>query len=177
MAEKATTPVKTAKPAIPVKADEARLRRRDPFEMLNDLQEEMRRYWSEAWPLAPLPWRRALAGAVPTPTPWAPRVDVFERNGDLVVKAELPGVNRDDIEVTLDDGDLVIRGERKTEQEVKEDSYYRMERSYGSFQRRLSLPPGVKPDDVKASYADGVLEIRVPKPAQAPPQAQQIKIA
>jgi HSP20 family protein len=155
---------------VPVKAEDARPRRRDAFDLSGDWQDEMRRYWAEAWPLAPLAFRRALAGTGQPSAPWAPRADIFEKDGAIVVKAELPGVKKEDIAITLDEGDLVIRGERKAEHEVKEDAYYRMERTYGSFQRRLPLPGGVDPEQVEASYADGVLQVRIPKP-------KQIKIA
>ena len=162
---------------VPVKAEEARPRRREAFDLFGDWQPEMRRYWADVWPLAPLAFRRTLAGTGQLPTPWTPRADVFEKDGAIVVKAELPGVNKEDIAITLDDGDLVIRGERKAEHEVKEDAYYRMERTYGSFQRRLALPAGVEPEKIEASYADGVLQVRIPKPAECKPEPQQIKVA
>jgi HSP20 family protein len=81
-----------------------------------------------------------------------------------VVKAELPGAKKEDIEVTLDQGDLVIRGQKKAETEVKEEHYYRMEQSYGSFYRRLALPFETTAEQIKATYAEGILEIRIPKP-------------
>jgi HSP20 family protein len=110
------------------------------------------------------------------PTIWRPSVDVYEKDGNLVIKAELPGMKKEDIEVALDQGDLVIRGERKAESEVKEENYYRIERNYGSFYRRIPLPFEVKPDQITASYNDGVLEVRIPKPAQERPQPQRIPL-
>ena len=74
-----------------------------------------------------------------------PHVDVFEREGNLVVKAELPGVKKDDIDLAIEDGDLVLRAERREEHEVKEENWYRMERTYGSLYRRLPLPRGSRP--------------------------------
>lgn len=117
---------------VPVKAEERRLRLWDPAEMF----EEMTRFWGEAWPVAlrPLTWPLRRLTEAPT---WLPRMDVYERDDTLVVKAELPGVKKEDTEVTLERGDLIIRGERKAEQEVKEENYYRLERTYGSFFRRL----------------------------------------
>jgi HSP20 family protein len=85
-------------------------------------------------------------------------------------------VKKEDIEITLDQGDLVIRGERKAEHEVKEEQHYRMECSYGSFYRRIPLPSGVKADQIKATYNDGVLEVRIPTPAQEQPQEQKIPV-
>jgi HSP20 family protein len=166
-----------SKPSVPAKTPERQLDRWDPIEMLNELQAEMARRWGQGWPFGPWSLGRRLAERAPLSTAWAPRMDVYEQGGDLVVKAELPGVKKDDMEVTLDDGDLVIRGERKAEKEVKEESFYRMERSYGSFYRRLPLSFEVKPDQIKASCADGVLEIRIPKPAEQRPQPQKIKVS
>jgi HSP20 family protein len=161
--------------AVEAKPDEKALRRWDPMEFLAEMQEDMARMWSQAWPLAPLPLRRAF-GPTQTPTPWAPRMDVYHQNGDLVVKAELPGVQKDDIEITLDAGYLVIRGQRKEENEAKEEDYYRMERSYGTFYRRLPLPAEVQADQVQASFADGVLQIRLPQAATPKPEAKKITI-
>jgi HSP20 family protein len=163
MAEKAT---------VPVKAGERPLRRWDPFEMFSELQDEMARRWGLTWPLA-----LARPRAAEMPTPWTPSVDVYERDNNLIVKAELPGVKKEDIDVELTDGGLAIRGERKAEQEVKEENYYRMERSYGSFYRRLPLRFEVKPEQIQATYTDGVLEIRIPEPAEARPQPQKITVA
>jgi HSP20 family protein len=141
--------------------------------MFNELQEEMTRRWGQGWP-----WTPGLLSRRPTemPTKWAPRIDVYEKSSNLVVKAELPEVKKEDIDVALEGGDLVIRGERKAEQEVKEEDYYRMERSYGSFYRRIPLGFEVKPDQVQAKYTDGVLEVSIPKPAETAPQAQKIKV-
>jgi HSP20 family protein len=158
---------------VPAKAEEQRARRWDPFEGLNDLQTEMARLWSQPWGFPPPALRRLFE----PDGRWAPSMDVFERDGSLIVKAELPGIKKEDIEITLDRGDLLIRGERKAEKEVKEENYYRMERSYGSFQRRLPIPFDVKPEQIQASCTDGVLEIRIPKPPAAQPQQQKIQVA
>src|SRR5689334_8991552 len=107
--------------------------------MMAAMRDEMARFWP--WAARPLP---------ELPGDWMPRMDVYEQDHTLVVKVELPGVKKDDIEVSLDQGDLVIRGERKAEREVKEAEYYRMERSYGSFYRRLPLGFAVKPEQVEA---------------------------
>jgi HSP20 family protein len=162
---------------VPVKSGNRQIRRRDPFEMLEALQDEMARFWSQGWPFGSLAFPRRMGQLFQPPDMWTPRVDVFEQDGDLVVKAELPGAKKEEIEVTLDRSDLVIRGERKAESEVKEESYYRMERSYGSFYRRLPLGFEAAAEHIKATFADGVLEIRVPKPAETPPEAKKITIA
>lgn len=139
-----------------------------PFD---EIQQQMARLWG--WPFAGRPFRRMAESLAP----WAPTIDVYETAGSMVIKAELPGVNKDDVRVTLEGNDLVIEGERKSENEVKEDDYYRMERSYGSFYRRVPMNFEVDAEKVSASYVDGVLEVRVPQPEQAKPQAKQIKVA
>jgi HSP20 family protein len=95
---------------------------------------------------------------------WTPAVDVFSRDGNLVVRAELPGIDPDkDVDITMQDGVLYIRGERRHEERTERDNYYRFESSYGSFQRAVPLPEGVKEDEIQASYQDGILEVVVPK--------------
>jgi HSP20 family protein len=146
----------------------------EPLDIFEEFETDMARFWQQPW----LPMPRMLA-RFPRfqdrlATVWRPTVDVFEKNGHLVVKAELPGVKKEDVSVTLDKGDLVISGERKVESEVKEGHVYRMERSYGSFYRRLPLPEEVLPEQIEASFKDGVLEVRLPKPKG---QAKAQKIA
>jgi HSP20 family protein len=154
------------KTTVPVPAAEQRLRRVGPFDMMATMRDEMARLWP--WATHPLA-ERAGAGM--------PRMDVYEQDHTLVIKAELPGVEKADLEVSLDHGDLVIRGERKAEQEVKEQDYYRMERSFGSFYRRLPLGFAVTPEQIEAHCTDGVLEIRIPEPTAAQPAPQKIPIA
>jgi HSP20 family protein len=95
-----------------------------------------------------------------------PKADIFEHDDTLVIKAELPGVKKGDVEVTVDDGDLVISGERKAESAIKDDDYYQGETLYGRFYRRLPLPAGAKLEQITAEHKDGVLEIRVSLPAR-----------
>lgn len=162
---------------VPAKSENGHLRRREPFEILEALQDEMGRLWSQAWPFGGTALPRRIGQLVQGSELWTPRVDVFEKDGDLVVKAELPGAKKEGIEVTLERGDLVLRGERKAESEVKEESYYRMERSYGSFLRRLPLGFEADAKRVTATFADGVLEVRIPRPAEAAPKTHKISIS
>jgi len=162
---------------VPITTGGGHRRLREPFAFIDSLQDELSRIWGQTWPLMPRPFIRPPSPIADLATAWAPRVDVFEKNGDIVVKAELPGVKREDVKLSIDDGDLVIEGERKAESEVQEKDYYRMERAVGSFYRRLPLPTGVKAEQVQASFADGVLEVRIPKPAEATPTAQPISIS
>jgi HSP20 family protein len=103
-----------------------------------------------------------------------PTVDVYEEKDDIVVKAELPGMDKDNIEVNLTDHTLTIKGEKKKEEEVKEENYHRSERSYGTFLRTLELPKDVHADKVKASFKNGILEVRIPKTEGA--KAKEIKV-
>lgn len=101
--------------------------------------------------------------------PFVPPCDVYRKDGEMVVRLELPGIDPEkDVKVTIEDGDLVIRGERKRTEEIKEEDYYRMETSYGSFERWIPLPEGVKEEDIRAEYHDGLLEIHVPAQELAP---------
>jgi HSP20 family protein len=94
---------------------------------------------------------------------FAPALDVYETDGEVVVKAELPGVKKEDVEVLVRDNSLIIRGEKKEEKEEKTETYHRVERVYGKFERVVALPAEVKLEGVKAEFKDGVLEIRLPK--------------
>ena len=105
-----------------------------------------------------------------------PSVDLYEEKDDIVVKAELPGLERDNIEVNLSDNRLTIKGEKKQEEEVKKENYYRSERSYGSFIRTLELPREVQTDKVKAAFKNGVLEIRLPKTEEAKKKETKVRI-
>ncbi|MDQ3804987.1 MAG: Hsp20/alpha crystallin family protein [Acidobacteriota bacterium] len=106
---------------------------------------------------------------------WSPQVEVFEREGQLVVRADLPGLTKDDVKVEVTDGALTISGERKSEHEEKGEGFYRSERSYGSFYRRVPLPEGVNADDAHASFRNGVLEITMQAP-QRQSGARQLEI-
>jgi HSP20 family protein len=94
---------------------------------------------------------------------WNPSVDVSESDDEIVVKAEIPGVSPQDVDISVDDNHLIISGEKRQESEEKEQNYYRVERCYGSFRRSLALPSGADVDNIKASSKDGVLSIHIPK--------------
>jgi len=108
--------------------------------------------------------------------PTSPTVDFYEEKDDIVVKAELPGIDKNNVEVNLTDHTLTIKGEKKKEEEVKEKNYYRSERSYGSFVRALELPTNVHADKVKATFKDGVLEVRLPKTEEARKKEIKVKV-
>jgi len=128
------------------------------------LGRRLRSVWPERW------WP-TTGMEIPTPV-----VDLYEEKDDIVVKAELPGMEKDNIEVNLLDNRLTIKGEKKKEEEVKREGYYRSERSYGSFVRSLELPSEVQTDKIKAAFKNGVLEIRLPKTEEAKKRETKVKI-
>ena len=105
---------------------------------------------------------------------WNPAVDLYEKGDHFVIKAELPGVDKKDISIDLKDRVLTLSGERSYENEVKEENYYRKERSYGKFQRAFTLPSDVDSDKIKAEFKDGLLQIEVPKPEEHKPKTVTI---
>ena len=108
---------------------------------------------------------------------WAPSVDITETNEAFVIKAELPGVNKDDVKVAVEDGVVRIQGERKQEKEEKDKKFHRVERSYGSFMRTFGLPANVDEAKIQAQYKDGVLTVQLPKSPTAKPKAVDIKVS
>jgi HSP20 family protein len=98
----------------------------------------------------------------PAETMWTPDLEMFRRDNAIVVRADVPGMTKNDVTVEVADGQLVLRGERKQEKEEKKEGYYRAERSFGAFYRTLPLPEGVRLDEAKATIKDGVLEVTVP---------------
>jgi HSP20 family protein len=105
---------------------------------------------------------------------WNPAVDLYEKDDHFMIKAELPGVDKNDIKIDLKDRRLTLSGERTYDNEVKEENYYRRERTYGKFQRAFTLPADVDSEKIKANYKDGVLQIEVPKPEEK--KAKQVTI-
>src|ERR1700752_1991943 len=110
-------------------------------------------------------------------TPWAPEVDIYETENELVVKADLPDVNPQDLDIRVENNILTIRGERKFDSKVNEDNYLRVERSYGSFSRSFSLANSVKSEAIKADYQNGVLTLSIPKREEAKPKQIRVNVA
>jgi len=128
----------------------------EPFRELRSMHDEMDRLFASLWPKATV--RDAGTGAV-----WAPAIDVYEEKDRYVVKAELPGVKREDVSLSLTDDVLTIKGERRYEKEEKQEGFLRVESAYGAFQRVLQLPQSVKAEAVAAEFKDGILKITLPK--------------
>ncbi len=105
---------------------------------------------------------------------WFPPVDIHEEPERIVLRAEVPGVSREDIEVSVENGTITLRGEKKHEHEVDSENAYRLERFYGSFARSFVLPAAIDPDHIRATYRDGVLEVVVPKAEEAKPKKIQV---
>src|SRR5579883_2596089 len=140
----------------------------DPFRDLGMLQDRMNRLFEDT----NRGWRSDEPASTTT---WSPAVDIFETEGEIIVKAELPGMDRKDIALNLEKNVLTLKGERRFEKEAKEENYHRIERSYGGFSRSFSIPATVDDDKIRADYKDGVLTIALPKKEQAKPK--QIRIS
>lgn len=139
------------------------------FGRLSDLREEIDRLFDA--PLSELARTSNLLSG------WTPAMDVHEDKDNIVVRTELPGMKKEDIEVSLHDGSLSISGERKTEEKSKEAEVYRAERFFGRFQRTFTLPSPVAADKVKAQYKDGVLTITLPKTEEAKPRQIDVNVS
>jgi HSP20 family protein len=142
----------------------------EPFRGVLNSQRELERFFRGAF--------SATRGEEEASThTWAPPVDIYENGDSLVLKAELPGINPDDVEIRVEDNTLYLKGERKFEKEVKEQNYHRVERSYGNFTRTFSLPNSVDPDKVAANFQDGVLTLTMPKREEAKPKTIKINVS
>lgn len=107
---------------------------------------------------------------------WLPAMDLVEADDHYVLRADLPGLSHDDVKIEVEDNVLTVSGERKAEHEQREEGYHRLERSYGSFSRSLTLPQGVDPEALQATFDRGVLEVRIPKPEERKPRRVAIKV-
>jgi HSP20 family molecular chaperone IbpA len=134
---------------------------------------EIERFLERAW----IPWTATRRWRHPwMPEEWMPETDIFEREGKLVVRADLPGVKGEDVQVRVEGETLIVRGHREEDKEVTESDYHHSERRTGAFTRTVTLPEGFNPDAIEATYRDGVLEVTIPKPAAAGPKPLQIPV-
>ncbi|HEV8699861.1 MAG TPA: Hsp20/alpha crystallin family protein [Candidatus Polarisedimenticolia bacterium] len=137
----------------------------EPFRDLFSLQERMNRLFDESYRSrtgTEDDW--ALGGS------WAPAVDIYERDGNIVLKAELAGLDPKDVDIRVENNVLTVRGERKFENEVKRENFHRVERSYGTFTRSFTLPNAVDTERIKADFKDGVLQVTLPTREEAKPK-------
>ena len=142
----------------------------DPFRDLSVIQDRMNQIFEDT-----LARSRGRDEGLRTGM-WTPAVDIYENNDFVVVKAELPGVEKDRISVEVKEGILTLRGERGFDKDLKKESYHRIERSYGSFQRSFSLPVSVDQEKVTARFRDGVLEVQLPKKEQEKPKQIEVDV-
>jgi HSP20 family protein len=140
----------------------------DPFRNLSALQEQVNRLFEGSLP---------TQGDNSALTTWAPAVDIYETENELVLKADLPDINEKDLDVRVENNMLTIHGERKFEQKVKEENYLRIERSYGSFSRSFSLPNTINMESIKAEYKNGTLTVEMPKRAESKPKQVKINVS
>jgi HSP20 family protein len=144
----------------------------DPFREFTQMQDRLNRVFADAYA------RPGSDEGLMTSGAWVPPVDIYQ-NGDheLVLKAELPDMSREDIDITVDNGTLTIRGEKKLSSDVKEEQFHRIERRYGTFSRSFSLPQTVDPNKVAAEYKQGVLTVRLPLREEAKPRSIKVDVA
>jgi HSP20 family protein len=159
----------------------------DPFQLMRRMSEDMDRLFENfgfgrlgltgARPFGTSAGRDSWRGSSsPGLTEWTPQVETFRRGDKFVVRADLPGLRKEDVHVEVDDGVLTISGERTDEHEDDREDYYRSERSYGQFYRAIPLPEGVNADKCDATFKDGVLEVNLPAPKQEEHKPKQIQI-
>ena len=140
----------------------------EPLRELNSLQSEMNRLFNTVFDTP------QAGGGANVMRRWMPALDLVEAGDHFVLRADLPGMSEDDVSIEFEDGTLTISGERKAEHEDSREGYHRVERSFGTFSRSLTLPKGVDADAVTASFDRGVLEVRIPKPEQKKPRRIEI---
>lgn len=141
----------------------------EPLRDLSSLQGEMNRLFNTAFEGSGATDQRGLRR-------WAPAMDVVETGGHFVLRADLPGMSEEDVSIEVEDQTLTISGERKADSDLREEGFHRVERAFGGFSRSLTLPKGIDPEAVAASFDRGVLEVRVPKPEQRKPRKIAIGI-
>jgi len=144
----------------------------EPFRDLVGLQDRMNRLFDESF----RGLNRGSGDEDWSLGAWAPAVDIFEQDGNIVLNAELPGIDAKDVDIRLENNVLTLRGERKVDNEVKRDNYHRVERAYGTFTRSFTLPTVVDQEKIKAEYKDGVLKVVLPKREEAKPKQISISV-
>lgn len=142
----------------------------DPFHEMEKLQDAL----NQAFDTSLLNWGGSRAGLLDRA--WGPAVDIYESKDNVVVRADIPGMRKEDIEVTIQDNTLAIKGERKVFEEKKDQDNLRVERAYGAFSRAFTLPTSVDSSKVKAVYKDGVLELTIPKQEEAKPKQINVDV-
>jgi HSP20 family protein len=143
----------------------------DPFRDMAVLQDRMNRLFNDSYGSRNQEDHMLNRGS------WVPPVDIYEVEGELVLKAELPDMKREDVDVTVENSTLTIRGERKLDNEIKQENFHRVERAYGTFVRTFSLPPTVDSGRIGAEYKNGVLTVKLPMREEAKARTIDVKVA
>lgn len=141
----------------------------DPLRDLLSIQDRMNRLFEQTL-------SRSRAEERVTASTWSPAVDIYETPETIIMKADLPGLSREDIEIQIRDNTLSLRGERRFAKDVQQENYLRIERAYGAFQRNFTLPATVQQDQIRATFRDGVLELTLPKAEEAKPKKIAIEV-
>jgi HSP20 family protein len=142
----------------------------DPFRNVATLQDRINRLFEDSFPRS-----RDIDEDI-SMCEWKPSVDIYETEEGIIIKAELPGVNKEDVSVEVKNNILTLKGERFVDKEIDEDKYYRRERCFGTFHRTFTLQDTVLPDKIKAKFRNGVLEIEVPKPEEEKPRQISVNV-
>jgi HSP20 family protein len=150
------------------------MRRREPFGQLSNFERDIDRWFGADWFGLDARYESIFNDFMETN--WTPAIDLKEKDGKYIITAELPGMKKEDIHVELKDGYLTLRGERTNEKEDKKKKTIHVERSYGSFERSIKLPEGVKAKDLHAKFKNGVLELTVPVPESVKRKTIEVKI-
>ena len=143
----------------------------DPFRRVAGLQDQINRLFEDSLT------RSGESEEDLTECAWRPPVDIYETDEAIVLKAELPGISKEDISIEVKDNLLTIKGERNTDMEITQDRYYRQERCFGTFHRSFTLRDTIKPETIRAKYKEGVLAVKIPKPEQEQPKQMKIDIS
>lgn len=141
----------------------------DPFKNIATLQDRINRLFEDAFP-------SKSEGEDFSAGDWKPLADIYDKGDSIMIHAELPGVKKEDVSIEVRENILTLKGLRAADKEIREENYYRRERSSGSFQRSFTLPPMINPDQIKAKFKDGVLEIEIPKPEESESKQITVKV-
>ena len=144
-----------------------------PIRQIDQVFDDMERQFEEVFdrPFFPVTWKRE-----PHIRAWSPAMEVVEKENEYLLKAELPGMKKDDIDISVEEDTLIIKGERRAEEEKKGEGYHLCERCYGSFERSIALPKAIESEKVKACYENGLLELTIPKAPEAQPKKVEVSI-
>ncbi len=141
----------------------------DPFKNIATLQDRINRLFEDAFPSKSGEEDFSMGD-------WKPLADIYDKGDSIMIHAEIPGVKKEDVSIEVRENILTLKGSRASDKEIKEENYYRRERNSGSFQRSFTLPPMIDPDQIKAKFKDGVLEIEIPKPEKSESKQITVKV-